>query len=312
MTVNVSTVGSGLDFDDFAIWEAATEIDLVAAGDREEAEVHDDDTSNHAVNGATVDATNFRAAYPVAGSEWDPIAATGITLSGSAALTVNPIEDFFRISGFHIHQDAGSGACLQVNGDNTLIERCDIQMGGTNIGVRGFGTFTIRNCIIRTDSANTNLGFRVETGGAGSVIQNCVVYDWSDGVRWLADGTADTVIQNVASVDCSSDDFQFSSTALGLYTNNLSADGTEPGTSGQTQSATDAFVDPANDDFTMKAGSDCIDNGVDLSAQFTEDFNGDTRTGTWDIGVYFDAAVVSPPFLPVSIRQRRLNPIVVR
>ena len=45
------------------------------------------------------------------------------------------------------------------------------------------------------------------------------------------------------------------------------------------------FTDAANCDFTLQAGSPLIGAGMDLSAYFTTDFTGATRT-TWDIGAY--------------------------
>ncbi len=316
MATNVSTIGSGKDYSDWETWEAATDINLVAAGDIEVAEVHDNDTNAHTAAGATTDASNYRESYPVAGSEWDPIAATGITLSGSAFYTFRTSsESFFRLSGFHINQDLGVGAAVLIAGDDTLIERCDIHMGSNDHGMQLTSTATVRNCLFRTDTANTSFGIYVTaSGGIGSSFHNCVMYDWQRGLRFNVDDVAATEIRNCAAVDNSSSDyFSTGSTASGTYSHNLSSDTTAFGTSSQkSESATDTFVDPANDDFTMKAGSAAIDNGVDLSGTFTEDFNGDTRTGTWDIGVYFDAAAVSPPFLPALIRRRTLNPILVR
>jgi hypothetical protein len=38
------------------------------------------------------------------------------------------------------------------------------------------------------------------------------------------------------------------------------------------------------EDLHLKEGSDAIDVGTDLSATFTDDIDGVTRSGTWDIG----------------------------
>jgi hypothetical protein len=47
------------------------------------------------------------------------------------------------------------------------------------------------------------------------------------------------------------------------------------------------FTDPANGNFTLKAGSPAIDSGADLSAYFTTDYLGNARpAGAWDIGAY--------------------------
>jgi hypothetical protein len=48
----------------------------------------------------------------------------------------------------------------------------------------------------------------------------------------------------------------------------------------------DQFVSATvgSEDIHLKAGADCIDAGVDLSGTFTGDIDGDTRTGSWDVG----------------------------
>ena len=55
-------------------------------------------------------------------------------------------------------------------------------------------------------------------------------------------------------------------------------------------------ADPLFDsNFTLQAGSPAIDNGADLSAYFTTDYAGNTRSGTWDIGAYEFGASDSTP-----------------
>jgi len=72
---------------------------------------------------------------------------------------------------------------------------------------------------------------------------------------------------------------------------NCSWDTTAPGThSIKDKAAYDIFVDTTSSDpdLHLKANSVCIDSGVDLSSDpdlpFSDDIDGDTRTGTWDIG----------------------------
>lgn len=72
---------------------------------------------------------------------------------------------------------------------------------------------------------------------------------------------------------------------------NCSGDATAPGThSIKNKAAYDIFADTtkADPDLHLKSGSVCIDSGVDLSSDpdlpFSDDIDGDTRTGTWDIG----------------------------
>ena len=81
-------------------------------------------------------------------------------------------------------------------------------------------------------------------------------------------------------------------------TNNAYSEGADPGSNGLDISgyaSTSIFVDPANNDFRLKAGSPVINMGANLSADpdlsFTTDIQNETRTIPWDIGAdeYYDA-----------------------
>jgi hypothetical protein len=74
--------------------------------------------------------------------------------------------------------------------------------------------------------------------------------------------------------------------------------------SGQSQTGEATFVDEGNDDFHL-SGSDTVakDNGTDLSGDanlaLTDDIDGATRSGTWDIGADEITAVELPPLVVV-------------
>ena len=60
------------------------------------------------------------------------------------------------------------------------------------------------------------------------------------------------------------------------------------GTSTQTtcSTTTPTFVDGANDNFHLASGDTTWkDAGTDLSGNFTDDIDAETRSGTWDIGM---------------------------
>jgi len=88
--------------------------------------------------------------------------------------------------------------------------------------------------------------------------------------------------------------------------NNSSYDATADdffaGANNRINKTTSPFTNYAVDDFTLAAGSDPIGNGKDLSAYFTTDFFGNTRT-TWDIG----AVAYVPPQIVFTI-SAWLNP----
>lgn len=69
----------------------------------------------------------------------------------------------------------------------------------------------------------------------------------------------------------------------GYYNN--SGGGVPSGTPNQVNGASTTFNAPASYDFTLKAGGYAVGTGADLSAIFTTDILGRTRS-TWDIGAY--------------------------
>jgi len=70
--------------------------------------------------------------------------------------------------------------------------------------------------------------------------------------------------------------------------------GVPSGETGQQNETSDPVVNSAAGDFTLVAGAKSIGNGADLSAVFTTDITGATRT-TWDIGAYAYAGATPPP-----------------
>jgi hypothetical protein len=63
------------------------------------------------------------------------------------------------------------------------------------------------------------------------------------------------------------------------------------------------LTNPATIDFTCQAGSPAINAGVDLSATFTTDYSGTTRSGTWDIGAYeYDSSSTIPTTVGVTFQ----------
>ena len=97
-------------------------------------------------------------------------------------------------------------------------------------------------------------------------------------------------VKNALTVMTSQDGFDRSGGGL-TCTNCASSDGSadDHGGSGNLVNQTFSFVDLAGGDFHLTSGdSGARDQGVDLSADpdlsFSDDIDGDTRGGTWDIG----------------------------
>jgi hypothetical protein len=128
-------------------------------------------------------------------------------------------------------------------------------IGGTSAGFGWNKTSTAYNLTVY----DCSYGFRANTSGVTLSLYNCLAQSCTDGFYVTAGATF------TGSNNCS----------------DIASDA--PGTSPQT--GTVSFVDAANGDFHLTSGDTVAkDNGTDLSGTFTTDIDGQTRTGTWDIG----------------------------
>lgn len=119
------------------------------------------------------------------------------------------------------------------------------------------GTLTCRN---NTVYDSTGRGFRIYGGSLGSMI----------------------LINNIA-IGCTYDFLGTFSTGSNY---NCALDASAPGANSiDVSSASDVFVDASGGNFALIKNSPCIAAGTDLSAYFTTDIAGTTRS-TWDIGAF--------------------------
>ena len=171
-------------------------------------------------------------------------------------------------------------------GLNILVDACRLENTATGTGEIGVGgpgsgsdSYVVRNCII---DGYDGYGIYITTGSWSLVysIQNNTVYGCGVGIV-----ARHATLQNNISVGNTTTDYGSSDGTIRDY--NISSDATAPGSNSLiNQVATDLMTDPANGDFTLKSGSAAIGAGTDLSAYFTTDITGATRS-TWDAGAYF-------------------------
>lgn len=84
------------------------------------------------------------------------------------------------------------------------------------------------------------------------------------------------------------------------YYNNTGS-GIPSGTTNQVNGSSTTFNNAASYDFTLKAGGYAVGAGLDLSATFTTDITGTTRSSPWSLGAYsYGSGVVAPAFSPVA------------
>lgn len=200
----------------------------------------------------------------------------------------------------------GWGKCYEfdyiITGFTGIIRRCIIKGDGitSDAGItldeENIPICKIYNNIIY-DCYETAAGINVVKDLAeGSFISNNTICD-SDGVVGAGFAGGDDVFlaENNLLHNNKTDFYNIDVNCVG--NNNSSSDATADdwatGANNRINKIADPFTAYANDDFTLAVGSDPIGNGKNLSALFTDDFFGNTRS-SWDIGaVEYDAG--EPP-----------------
>ena len=302
---NVQTYGNGTrDFTDLNTWEAATDIDLVAAAQSEVLECFDDAASfddDMDVAGAITNASFFRIMRPASGQGHDGTPNNGFFIDSTIAdHTFRINEAFFSLQDIiirHIFSSSDEFNVTMRGDDATCIGV--ICLDSVNNGAGGASHFNVFDAVdvvfvdcigINPDQHNFQLN---PQSGNTVYVYNCTVIDAAlIGVR-AASGTI--VAKNVLSTGNGTD----FSIAGGVFTGsvtNASGDATAPGSTPRINQ-TFTFVNAASDDYHLAAGdAGAKDFGTDLSADavfaFDDDIDGDLF-GTWDIG--FDEPTVPVP-----------------
>jgi hypothetical protein len=291
-TVRTVTVKpSGGDYTSLANAEAGEQADLVTLDRQLDIECYAMlDSSRVTFDGWTTDATRFiRVLIPATerhDGKWNTSAyrITG-AFTFNSAVTIN--EDYIRLEGIQTQNtdaatnstsiivtatagasDVRIGESIIRNGNstslywtqgtgrvqNTLLYGCFAGVGLNSGGNFHTDTLTVDNS---TCVANATYGFFRNSDNL--VLRNC--YAGGNGTA-AYNGT-------MTRTTCA----HSSATAYAGSTANVAYDGTNF-----------ADVTAGNEDLHLVSGSALIDAGTDLSATFSGDIDGDTRSGTWDIG----------------------------
>lgn len=302
MATNVYSIGAtARDYSTISGWEAATDYGLVAATTIERGEMYDDadlSTSNVVIAGATVSAAYHRVLTAASGEEYDPITDTGVWITGSNATAIlNPQEQHTKFSFFGI-ENLSTGDVISRQSSNSFgeIHGC---YGESQVGVSTneiFGAYSnshvTSNIAVGGDgSGGCRKGFNVLSSNS-AVLNNCA-YNMNNG---SGDGVgiaqSNYRTQNNICMGCIEEDFDINNKTG--QDHNCSSDTTATGTGSITsQTDTDIWNAPAagDGDFRLKASSNAIDAGTDVSAYGTQESfvrgvdHGDD-SGSWNMGAY--------------------------
>lgn len=291
---------SGGDYTSLANWEAGRQADLTSASP-EFAECYSmEDTTGFKIDGWTTTADNYIHIYGAASDKTSSNTGKWSTARYrlvASGYVINITEEFVRISNIQISV-------------GTIAAGIYVSCGGSN------GGWYISGNVIKTHSDGPTHGINVVNVGTGMNIWNNIVYNFTgaasygiyDNVSssanylnntvyncttgyWIQYGSP--VVKNNLAQDCGT---CFSTDGLGSASNNCSDDNTQPGTSGRNGEV--AFADEENADFHLDASDTvALDYGVSDpgSGLFSTDIDGQTRSGTWDIGADEYVATESSP-----------------
>jgi len=296
---------SGLCFTSLAAWEKARQGDITASG-RNTIEVAECypmvDTIPVVINGWKTDANHYIKIYTPETARHNGIAGTGYRLditNGDYVIYIR--ESHVKIFGLELtgsETEYGFYTAEYENIDDIELAYNLIHgLGGTNSNSAGIYITSGSHYISNLKFYN-NIIYNIggpgfwsksnNTSNSGNVFNNTIFKcnksnsSYRAGIR---DQSGQFTFKNNASFDNGYKDYYSSEATQNGGSNNASSDST--GNTGlQNLSSADQFVNTTegSEDLHLKSGSDLIDAGTDLSSYFTDDIDGQSRTGAWDIG----------------------------
>ena len=311
----VATIGTAKDHTDIVTWEAATDDDCVngfgvgiySSPCSPVGEAYDtgDFSGNLTITGATTDSTHYRRLTVAAGERHSgdfPKVDTGAKNTGFIMVD----EDYAEVEWLLIDTAAQSSfSAFDVQGGQDVLLRnmiCDAPASKNNafrVTPGNSKNAVVENCIgITRRAAASAYSFRSD-GLDGTLWRNCTAYGVGNNanVRGFGQGEPTNCIAIVRALAIAF------TTPEGSGNYNIGSDTTAPGANSiDNETAAGLFADTTGDaeDLHLKDDATAASGaGTDLSAFFTDDIDGDTRSD-WDIGA--DEVVGAP----AGNRRRRL------
>lgn len=300
-----------------AAWETDKAGDLVTAAEGERGETYDDSdfTAGFNVSGGwTTDATFFAELRAASGEEYDIRDGTGslflISSSAGGTRVAQAQQAWTRFASFGIEITGGDSDtvgvymnsvghfCEQVVVIDRTVDRSAETAKALFFVAQSFSEAQrnfFRNCKAVGGGTNVlggQIGFHTGASGDFTSYQNCIAIDifgdtgTGEGFV-LADSNSDC--RNCIALDCALEDFN--DTAGGSIDYCTSSDTTAVGANSNTsETAANVFENSGSDDFRLKAGSVAIDDGLDLSGDFSQSYepgvNHADASGSWNQGAY--------------------------
>mgnify|MGYP001614372196 CR=1 FL=1 len=288
---------SGGDYTSRAAFEAAVPANLVTL-DEQWSGVIDafEDTTVVTVAGTTTDATRYVEFRVASGQghvgKWDDAKARLAITAGDDSFTIN--VPYTRVIGDQVKNTTNNNSywdVIVVLALNVRIVKCIVkESSGITATIRGgikvggiSGDAYIIDCIVYDFITTSSIGISCANASGKTYIYNNTVHNCTVGISESEYQVG--VLKNNVAQNCTDG---YSGSFYTGITNNCSDIASDaPGANPRTGDV--LFVDEAGDDFHLASGDTvALDYGADLSGDanypFSDDIDGQTRSGTWDIG----------------------------
>ena len=296
--------GTGTDYTSLNAWESGEEADLVTNNESKVATCRSTggsaDTTGLDIGGWTTDSDNYIKIWtdPAEDYRHDGTAGSGYRLlpGTGKAVRIRDNQDYINIEGIELGGGSSGDYDASVYIEaSSYIDISYCLMHGSKVGVwitngSENGVKIWNNIIYNT----TDVSIIIEGGDTdANVVYNNTVYNsGSHGV--LLNSWKDAYITNNIVVDSTNNDFEIESDAEveSGSGHNISSDATAPGSNSKTSVSLSDLdftnTSSGNEDFHIGQSSVAKNAGKDLSSDanlpFSDDIDGSTRIGAWDIG----------------------------
>jgi hypothetical protein len=253
-------------------------------------------TTNDYINIYTTAAARHRGVWSTSYYRLVPTGNVHTILNYVLDLKITGLQIYNEGSGFWHFASVASGT-LNLTLDKNIMHGTAASTGALVIDTSSAGNAYIFNNILYGNGGSTSYGSDFRNLTTTVYCYNNTFYNFHIGIN--TDGTT-IIAKNNISYNNSHD---FIGTFNATSTNNLSLDTTAPpfNTYYTEKTLTFTSVSAGTEDFHLAStDTDAIDKGVDLSGTFTDDIDGVTRSGTWDIGAdEYVAAATTFTFSPI-------------
>lgn len=242
------------------------------------------DTTAVTIHNYTTDATHYINIYTTSAARHQGVYSASYyrLYPNTTTIVIDISEDYVTINGLQFRGYWNGYTIMQIRNNNNTIKNNIFYDNDNGQGIYlsdGTANTYIYNNLFY-DILDSALYCSWNTGITSAYIYNNTFYGCTNGIVNGKSGSTAPLLKNNL---CNGNGTDYSGTFSASSVNNISEDTTSPNEAYRSKAVT--FENEAGDNFHLSSSdTNAKDAGVDLSGVFTTDIDGQTRSGTWDIG----------------------------